>query len=200
MRKLRSIPVGIISSTKLVYIFVFALVLFSCKGNGQTNELEAKNDTDNPPANYVFSGDYNDLLTLEMASQITGFDASKATKMHTMKGMAAEMLRYYWENDREEVVEGSAFPRVDRVQLNWVDGEADMDSFLNFIDLEKHPDLTKVNGVGESAYWNPNKKYLELYYNGISFRLEVDMSNDEALDKEKTTALAKQIIDKMNKN
>lgn len=175
------------------------MLLFSCKGNGQnTNPLTANDDLEaavlTSENQLEFSGDYNDLLTLEMASQIAGLDASKANKTHTMKGMLAETLRYYWENGREVVVDGSTFPRVDRVQLNWVDGEADMDSFLEFVDLKKNTEFTKVIGVGESAYWNPYKNYLDVYYKGISFRLEVDVSNDDALDKEKTIALAKEII------
>lgn len=180
---------------KYMYLSLFVSLLFSCNSNGQATDSQSKNNTSNPSSNFVFSGDYNDLLTLQMASQITGFDASNAIKTHTMKGMMTETLRYYWENDRKVEIEGSTLPRVDRVQINWIDGEADMDSFLYFIDPEKHPELIKVNGVGESAYWNSNKMYLEVYYNGISFRLEVDISNDDMLDKEKTIALAKQIID-----
>ncbi|OBX24989.1 hypothetical protein LX77_03360 [Gelidibacter algens] len=188
------------------YVSVFVCLLFSCKGNGQNTNASSKNDRPNPESNFVFSGDYNDLLTLEMASQITGFEASKATKLHTMKGMIAETLRYFWENGREEVIKKSAskrervaYPRTDLVQIKWVDGEADMESFSDFIDLEKYPELTEVNGVGESAYWNPKKNHLEVYYNGISFSLQVDISNDESLDKEKTIALAKQIIEEKMK-
>lgn len=185
---------------KCIYLSVFVSLLFSCKGNGQTTAPEIT--TPKPNSDFVFSGDYNDLLTLELASIITGFEASKAEKMHPMKGMLAETLRYYWENGREVVKEKSpsnrkrtVSTRSDIVQIKWVDGEADMESFLEFIDLEKYPDLTKVNGVGESAYWNPIKNLLEVYYNGVSFTLQVDISFDDNLDKEKTIALAKLIIE-----
>lgn len=185
-------------------ILTVYILLFSCKGNGQnTNPLKSNDisdvaisDTENQ---VVFSGDYNDLLTLKMASQITGLDISQVSKTHTMKGLLAETLRFYWENGREVIVEGSTFTSVDRVQLNWVDGEADMESFLSFIELKAHPELLNVAGVGESAYWNSKKIYLEVYYHGMSFRLEVDISNDENLDKEKTIALAKQIIEEKMK-
>ena len=183
------------------YLLVFFCLLFLCKVNGQPTDAVTQNDKSHLASSFVFSGDYNDLLTLGMASQITGFDSSKATKMHTMKGMLAETLRYYWENGREVVINKSpskrkrvAYPRSDLVQIKWVDGEADMDSFLKFIDLEKHPELVKVTGVGESAYWNTKKNHLEVYYNGVSFTLQVDISNDDNLNKEKTIALAKQIV------
>jgi hypothetical protein len=81
------------------------------------------------------------------------------------------------------------------VQIKWVDGEADMESYLEFVDLEQYPEKTKVNGVGEIAYWNPNKNELEVFYGGVSFTLQVDISNDDILDKEKTIALAKLIIE-----
>lgn len=178
---------------------ILVAALSTWQANTQNNQLQSDNDN---PKEFIlnsenrvgFNADYESLLTLEMASRIAGFEASKANKMHTMKNMVAETLRYYWENGREVVIEGATFSRVDRVQLNWVDDEADMDSFLRFINVEKHPELIKINGVGERAYWNPNKNYLELYYMGISFRIEVDVSNDDTLDKEKTIALAKLII------
>lgn len=182
-----------------MYVSIFIALLFSCKGNGQTSDPRLNNVEPNP--DFVFSGDYDDLLTLEMASRITGFDSSKAQKMNTMKGMMGETLRYYWENGREEVKEKSAsnrkrvsYPRSDLVQIKWVDGEADLESFLDFIDLEAHPELLKVRDVGERAYWNPEKQHLEVYYSGVSFTLQVDISNDDDLDKEKTIELAKLII------
>ena len=49
----------------------------------------------------MFSGDYDDLLTLEMALRISGFEPSKARKTHLLKGMTGEILRYNWENGRE---------------------------------------------------------------------------------------------------
>ncbi|TXE09062.1 hypothetical protein ES711_03765 [Gelidibacter salicanalis] len=176
-------------------------MLFSCKGNGQSTEIGLKNNAIEADSNVPFSGDYNDLLTLELASQITSFDPEQAQKMHTMKGMLGEMLRYYWENGRERHREASTPNRkntkmtaTDLVQIKWVDDEADMESFLNFIDLKAHPELVEVNGVGDNAYWNSKKQLLEVYYHGVSFTLQVDMSNDEAVNKEKTIALAKLMI------
>lgn len=164
--------------------------------------LEAKDKQTQPQIDLVTYEDYNDLLTLELASRITGFDPSKARKTHILKGMTGEILRYNWENGREVVKEKSASNRkrvvsskTDIVQIKWVDFEADMDSFLDFIGLEDHPELLKINGVGESAYWNSKQNHLEVYAKGISFTLEVDISDDDTFDKEKTIALAKLIIE-----
>lgn len=191
---------------KLLYIAVFALLLFSCRDNRQSshsiinqdNSEDGVSDSDNQE---VFSGDYNDLLTLELASRITGFEPSKARKTHALKGMTGEILRYNWENGREEVKEKSAsnrktktYPRSDLVQIKWVDTEADLASFLEFIEPEEHPELLKITEVGDRAYWNSKKSYLQVYYNGVSFTLQVDISNDEVSDKEKTIGLAKLII------
>jgi hypothetical protein len=188
-------------------------VLYSSKGNGQPNDPYTKNDKPNPEtlapntdSNFVFSGDYDDLLTLEMASKISGFEPSKARKTHILKGMTGEILRYNWENGRERNKENitsdmkeKTISCTDLVQIKWVDFEADMDSFLDLIEPEEHPELSKINGVGESAYWNLKKEYLEVYYNGVSFTLQVDISNDETLDIEKTIALARLIIEEQIK-
>ncbi|WP_047414243.1 hypothetical protein [Cellulophaga sp. Hel_I_12] len=154
-----------------------------------------------PESDFVFSGDYNDLLTLELASRISGFEPFLGRKTHILQGMTGEILRYNWENGREEIKEKSptnrkrtVSSRTDIIEIKWVDSEADMESFLNFIDLEKYPEKTKVNGVGENAFWSPTKEHLEVYYHGISFTLKVAISDDAISDKEKTLALAKLII------
>jgi hypothetical protein len=194
---------------KNILVLCIGIVLLSCKGNGQTPEPAGKNDRPNPKSiapttdtNFMFSGDYNELLTLELASRITGFEPSSARKTHILKGMTGEILRYNWENGRKEIKEKSptnrkrtVSSRTDIVEIKWVDGEADMESFLYFVDLEKYPEKTKVNSVGETAYWNPTNNHLEVYYHGVSFTLKVDISDDVITDKEKTIALAKLIIE-----
>ena len=70
----------------------------------------------------------------------------------------------------------------------------DIASFLRFIELDKHPELSKVIGIGDSSYWNSKKQHLEVYHNGVSFTLQVVTSFDEALNKEKTIELANLMI------
>jgi hypothetical protein len=192
---------------KLMLTTVFALLLFSCKGNGQTTNTITNDDNSEEVASTkenhaMFSGDYDDLLTIEMAAKISGFEPSEARKTHILKGMTGEILRYNWENGRERnketITPGMKITTIsctDLVQIKWMDTEADMESFLDFIEPEEHPELSKITGVGESAYWNSKKNYLEVYANGVSFTVQVDISNDETIDKEKTIALAKLIIE-----
>tara|TARA_R110002012_G_scaffold320402_2_gene543951 strand:+ start:61616 stop:62368 length:753 start_codon:yes stop_codon:yes gene_type:complete len=165
------------------------------------NKLPLKTRSAISENDFVFSGDYRDLLTLELASKIAGFEPSRARKTHILQGMTGEILRFTWENGREIVKEKSATNRKrtvtflpDLVEIKWVDSEADMESFLYFIDLEKYPEKTKVTSVGEDTYWSPTKEHLEVYDHGVSFILKVDISNDVISDKEKTMALAKLII------
>lgn len=164
--------------------------------------LEAKNKQTNSESDVEFSDDYTNLMPLELVVRVTGFEASKANKMHPMQGMLTESLMCYRENGREIVIEKSASnykrkvkSRDDFAKLMWVDVEADMESFLSFIGLDKHPELSKVNGVGESAYWNTKNQNLQIYYKDVSFMLQVIVSFDEAVNKEKTIALAKLIVE-----
>lgn len=192
---------------KFKYLSICMLLIISCKENGQntkplTNNDDSEETAATPEKPNTFNGDYDDLLTLEMASRITGFEPSKARKTHTLKGMTGEILRYNWENGRERNKENitpgmkkTTISCTDLTQIKWVDFEADMDSFLNFIEPGEHPELSKINGVRESAYWNSKKNHLEVYFNGVSFTVQVDISNDDNLDKEKTIALAKLIVE-----
>ena len=67
------------------------------------NKLKLKTLWAIPENDFVFSGDYNDLLTLELASRISGFEPSLARKTQILQGMNGEILRYTWENGREIV-------------------------------------------------------------------------------------------------
>lgn len=184
---------------KNILFLAICLSLFSFKENKQVNKSNAKFlNTEN---NTLFNRDYQDLLTLEIASKVTGFDPSKARKSNPMKGMMSEILKYSWENGREFVKEKSetnrkrvAYSRSDLVQISFVDFEADMEIFLEFVEPEIHSELTKIEDVGEAAYWNSKNNFIEVYYNEVSFRGKVEISNDEAINKEKTIELAKLII------
>lgn len=185
---------------KKYHYFTLCLLLFiSCKGENKPNNIISDNSKSEKKVD--LNEDYNELLTLEMAAKVTGFEASKARKTHTLKGMTGEILRYNWENGREFVKEKSpsnrkrvAYPRTDIVQISFVDFEADNNSFSDFVSTETHPELSKIANIGDAAYWNSNKNYLEVYYNGVSFRAKVEISNDDTINKEKTIELAQLII------
>jgi len=81
-------------------------LIISCKENGQNTQALTNNDdseevVSNLENRLTFSGNYDDLLTLERASRITGFEPSKARKTHTLNGMTSEILRYNWKNGLE---------------------------------------------------------------------------------------------------
>ncbi|MDD3720988.1 MAG: hypothetical protein PHW92_00675 [Lutibacter sp.] len=184
---------------KKILFLAICLLLFSCKDKEQTNKSNVISQ--NTKNNVVFSGDYEELLTIEIASKITRFEPSKARKSNPMKGMMGEILKYSWENGREFVKEKSvsnrkrvAYPRPDFVQISFVDFEADTESFLEFVDSETHPEVSKIEGIGEAAYWNSKNNSIEVYYKNVSFRGKVEVSNDDAINKEKTIELAKLII------
>ena len=183
------------------YLSICMLLFISCIGENKLNNLALENVTLESEKKVVLNEDYNELLTLEMAAKVTGFDPSKAKKLNSGKGMLSEILRYYWENGREVVKEKSAsnrkrvtYPRTDFVQISFVDFEADRASFSDFISVETHPELSEIAALGEIFYWNSEKNYLEVYSNGVSFRAMADVSNAENINKEKTIELAQLII------
>ncbi len=67
---------------KNILFLAICLSLFSCKDNSQVNKSNVLSQ--NTESNVVLSGDYEDLLTLEIASKITGFEPSKARKSNPM--------------------------------------------------------------------------------------------------------------------
>jgi hypothetical protein len=64
----------------------------------------------------------------------------------------------------------------------------------------KNFSVEEVTGVGEYAVFTNTKfagmpvRELVVYYNGLSFKLMVDLSDDAKINDEKAIALAKQII------
>jgi hypothetical protein len=184
---------------KNLLFLAICLSLFSCKDTKQVNKSDTLSQ--NIENNVLLDMDYEDLLTLEIASKITGFEPSKARKSNPLKGMYSEVLKYSWENGREFVKEKSesnrkrvAYPRTDFVQISFVDFESDMETFLDFVDPEAHTEISKITGVGEAAFWNSKNNSIEVYHNNVSFRGKVEISNDDVVNKEKTIELAKLII------
>lgn len=54
-----------------------------------------------------------------------------------------------------------------------------------------------VPGVGDYAVWNNKAKELNTYYKGVQFQLSIVVGDDVEVNKEKTIALAKMIVDKL---
>lgn len=115
------------------------LLLLSCSSNGKANEKKSTQDvvsTQEKKAVVLNAEDYagklDELLTLEMAAQVSGFDASKATKEHENKASAIfggekkppRECNYLWENSRTRAITvgGNTInaPYKDKVGINSV--------------------------------------------------------------------------------
>lgn len=115
------------------------LILLSCSSNGKANEKKSEqNAVSTQEKKSVtlnadnYSGKLDELLTLEMAAQASGFDASKATKEHDNKASAIfggekkppRECNYLWENGRTRAVSvgGNTInaPYKDKVGINSV--------------------------------------------------------------------------------
>lgn len=115
------------------------LILLSCSSNGKANEKKStQNAVSTQEKKSVtlnadnYSGKLDELLTLEMAAQVSGFDASKATKEHDNKASAIfggekkppRECNYLWENGRTRAITvgGNTInaPYKDKVGINSV--------------------------------------------------------------------------------
>lgn len=111
----------------LVSIFLFA---FSCEGdkkeNAQLNSLEKEAVELAEEAGVKaedFKGKIDELLTLEMASQVSGLPAAEAEKKHST--IVMESLKYEWKSDRTRKLEISKgnfmdIPLKNAIELSWV--------------------------------------------------------------------------------
>ncbi len=117
----------------LIIIAIKSLLISACSGQGgntDANSDQAKNATAINAAD--FSGKLDELLTLEMAAKISGFEASDAAKVHennTHKAFGGtpkppRECNYYWENGRIRNVSAGGntmqVPRKDQVGINGV--------------------------------------------------------------------------------
>jgi hypothetical protein len=115
------------------------LFLLSCSGNGTANEKKTTQNAVTAQAKKAvtlkaedYAGKLDELLTLEMAAQASGFEASKATKEHDNRASAIfggekkppRECNYLWENGRTRAVTvgGNTInaPYKDKVGINSV--------------------------------------------------------------------------------
>lgn len=54
--------------------------------------------------------------------------------------------------------------------------------------------FTEIPGVGDYAVWNNKQKQLKVLYKGLEFEITAEVSNDEAVNKQKSIEAAKLII------
>ena len=112
----------------LLSIFLFA---FTCSGDKKENlESKANQAIDEVVGNSAdeFKGKLDQLLTLEMASEISGYAASEAQKDYNqvLKNPATHSVSYLWEKGRNQEIKNPIngkmmdVPADDFIQLSWV--------------------------------------------------------------------------------
>ena len=112
----------------LLSIFLFA---FTCSGDKKENlESKANQAIDQVVGNSAdeFKGKLDQLLTLEMASEISGYAASEAQKDYNqvLKNPATHSVSYLWEKGRNQQIKNPIngkmmdVPADDFIQLSWV--------------------------------------------------------------------------------
>lgn len=233
----------------LASIFLFA---FSCEGdkkeNQQLNDLEneAVELTEQAGLNAEdFKGKIDELLTLEMAAQVSGLPASDAKKKHT-KLSSLESVKYEWKSNRTkqiEVVKGNPMtvPAPNTIELSWVknttleqfkhdyhnptaeeiknaevameqkanelnaDGKASKEQTdkansiakgsISKFKVEEVPNLGTYSVFVNSGIMGASTRDLKVFYKGLSFTLNVDLSDSIADNDKKAIETAKMIID-----
>lgn len=111
----------------LASIFLFA---FSCEGdkkeNQQLKDLESEVVESTEAAGLKaedFKGKIDELLTLEMAAQVSELPASEAKKKHST--IVMESVKYEWKSNRTrqiEITKGNPMqvPSPNTIELSWV--------------------------------------------------------------------------------
>lgn len=196
-----------------------------------------------------FAGKLDELLTLEMAAKVSGFDVSKAIKEHGNKASVAfggkkppRECNYLWENGRQKTVTAGG----NSMKTNYKDivgiksvSNTTLERFKRSygaltdeqkkaankqIEVQKAKSTTEqtnseankqmaevgtgminnlraeeISGVGEAAVWYEKSNELKVFYNGLTFALVVDISDNKRLNRNKSIELANLIIsEKLN--
>ena len=116
------------SLLSLLSLFLFA---FTCTGDKKENlESHANETIDEVVGNTAdeFNGKLDQLLTLEMASEISGYAASEAQKDYNqvLKNPATHSVCYRWKKGRNQQIKNPIngkmmdVPADDFIQLSWV--------------------------------------------------------------------------------
>ena len=235
------------------FIALCGLLLFSCSAGG--TKKEAANANPSPLSSQKeartlnaddFAGKLDELLTLEMAAKVSGFEASKAIKEHEDKASAVfggekkppRECNYLWKNGRIRAITAGGHtinaPYKDKVGIKYVSNttlERFKQSYGVLTDEQKtaaskkldeeasknQPEQARtetekkvaevgtgmiknlkaeeITGVGDAATWYPNFSELKVLYNGLTFALVTDISDDKNLNRNKSIELANMIID-----
>lgn len=116
----------------LVLVGFLLCTAFTCENNSEVNELidDANSSIDGVLGNSgeKWSGKLDQLLTLDIAAQVLGFNKSKAEKQYSkvLENPATHYVSYKWDNGREVLLDNEymitpmMIPEQDFIQLSWV--------------------------------------------------------------------------------
>jgi hypothetical protein len=198
-----------------------------------------------------FAGKLDELLTLELAVQVSGFNALKVIKEHgnNLHSVAfggekkpPRECNYLWENGRQKTVSAGGnsikanykdvvgiksvsnttlerFKRSysaltvtnkkwlptnkskNKVPKTTTDGttsEANKQMAEVGTSIINNLQAEEISGVGEAATWYEKSNELKVFYKGLTFALEVDISDDKSLNRSRSIELAILIISTRN--
>ncbi|VXB34197.1 conserved hypothetical protein [Flavobacterium sp. 9AF] len=227
----------------LTSIFLFA---FSCKNEGSSTVMEQENNKAVEQAIGKTSDEYNgkldELLTLEIASEVTGYVPNEAKKKYSkiLKDPATHSVSYNWDKGRMKKVNNPItnkemnIPIDDFVEITWVrntsldkfkfdyhtptaeeikianqamdkkmtemqgEGKATNEQANSAKEMANSMmdgiSFTDISNVGDNAKWDNKYKHLKVFYKGLEFEITAEVSDNEAINKQKAIAVAKQII------
>lgn len=116
--------------TSLIAFLSIFLFAFTCEGDKKTEDL---NDLEKEAASSIetaglkaedFKDNIDQLLTLEIASEVSGLPSGEAKKKHS-KSFSLESVSYEWKSDRTKSIEISKgnpmkIPVKNSIELSWV--------------------------------------------------------------------------------
>jgi hypothetical protein len=222
----------------VIHRLLIFLLLFSIKNASISQSLQHKQLN---AAEY--DGKLDQLLSLEIAAEITGFDPKKAQKIHennTHKAFGGEAkppreCRYYWSNGRtkalkigDNVLEGpyEDFVEITRISNTTIErfkrnypsltpaqrqaaqeelgkasqNNSERNEASDALDktasdmISKH-EAEQIQHVGDAAVWFPQSNELRVFFNGLTFSVRVDISDDNLTNKAKAIELTNIIIE-----
>lgn len=189
-----------------------------------------------------WNGKLNQLLTLDMAANTSGYPASEAKEKYNqvLKNPGTHSVKYSWKKGREGTIKNPVtksemtIPVDDSVELSWVrdttlekfkanyhtpteqelaNADVAVDKKLGEMQdenkisadqsqaakgmassLAEGLSFDEVPDVGDYAVWNNKAKELKVFYKGLEFQVRVDVSNDEAVNRQKSVEAAQAII------
>ena len=237
--------------TSLLALLSMFLFAFTCEGDKKENlslnslEKEALELTREAGIKAEdFKGKIDELLTLEIAAQVSGLPANEAKKTHSE--IVIENVKYEWKSDRTkkfELTKGNFMdiPLQNVIELSWVQNttleqfkhdyhnptaeelkraEVAMGNKMNELNaegkaskeqtdqanniaknsiskfkVEEVPNLGTYSVFVDSGIMGVSTRDLKVFYKGLSFTIQVDLSDNVADNDKKAIETARLIID-----